>query len=240
MPQQLIEAALFTPPVTQSVTLAWDPSISTNIVSYIVYYGTSSQNYSSDIVVGDMDTVTISGLANGTTYYFVVVAIDSQGIASPFSNQVTYTTPSTAALLLPVPELAGGFTIYVSGIAGYLYVVQSSTNLANWISVATNAAPFYFTDPNATQTPHSFYRTFYLPSSSDPSAFAATLIPTMNLGAGFVFRVSGIPGYQYIVQSSTNLANWVSVATNTAPFTFTAPNAGQLQQCFYRTCYIPL
>lgn len=38
----------------------------------------------------------------------------------------------------------------------------------------------------------------------------------------------------YIVQISTDLMNWVSVKTNTAPFTFVDGDAGQFNQRFYR------
>lgn len=55
----------------------------------------------------------------------------------------------------------------------------------------------------------------------------------------FTLTVSGVPGYQYVIQASTNLVDWVSVKTNTAPFTFVDTNAGQFNRRFYRSVYIP-
>jgi hypothetical protein len=64
---------------------------------------------------------------------------------------------------------------------------------------------------------------------------AATLTPASNVAGQFAFGVAGVTNYQYVVQASTNLLDWVSVQTNTAPFTFVDPNASQFSQRFYRT-----
>ena len=39
---------------------------------------------------------------------------------------------------------------------------------------------------------------------------------------------------RYAVQASTNLVNWVSVQTNTAPFTFVDTNIAAYSKRFYR------
>jgi len=36
----------------------------------------------------------------------------------------------------------------------------------------------------------------------------------------FVFNIAGVTGYKYAVQGSSDLVHWISVQTNTAPFTF--------------------
>jgi hypothetical protein len=147
---------------TQSVTLVWNPSSSTNIVGYRIYYGTASHNYSTNVTVGNTNSVTISGLSDGATYYFAATSIDNNGDESPFSNEAIYVVPSAAATLTSLPASTGQFSFSVSGIAGYQYVVQSSTNLINWVSVQTNTAPFIFTDTNAAKLPRCYYRTYYL------------------------------------------------------------------------------
>jgi hypothetical protein len=148
---------------TQSVVLAWIPSNDTNVVSYRIYYGTVSLNYVSNVTVGNTNQVTISGLAGGVTYYFAATSIDNTGNESLFSNEAVYTVPSAAAQLTALPGSAGGFSFSVSGVSGYQYVVQSSTNLIDWVSVQTNTVPFNFTDTNVIGLPQCFYRTFYLP-----------------------------------------------------------------------------
>jgi hypothetical protein len=68
-----------------------------------------------------------------------------------------------------------------------------------------------------------------------PPTTAATLTPAPSVNGQFAVSVSGVTNYQYVVQASTNLVDWVVVQTNTAPFTFVDSNAGQFSQRFYRT-----
>jgi Fibronectin type III domain len=145
----------------QSVLLAWTASVSTNVVAYAIYFGTASHKYGSPVVVGNTNSATITGLAEGTTYYFSATAFDSDGDESPFSNEAVYTVPSATATLKALPAAANEFSFNVSGISGSQYVVQSSTNLMDWISMQTNTAPFTFTNTDTAKLPECFYRTFY-------------------------------------------------------------------------------
>lgn len=63
---------------------------------------------------------------------------------------------------------------------------------------------------------------------------AAQLSAVVSSGGQFSFTVSGTPGQMYVVQASTNLLDWVSVLTNTAPFVFVDSNAAGFNQRFYR------
>jgi hypothetical protein len=56
---------------------------------------------------------------------------------------------------------------------------------------------------------------------------------------GFQFQVAGVPGFNYAVQESTNLIDWVSLITNTSPFIFVDANATNFPQQFYRILYMP-
>lgn len=78
-----------------SVTLAWDPpSTSVSLAGYKVYYGTSSRNYTQSVNAGNTATYTVSGLSEGTTYYFVTTAYDVAGNESGYSNEVSTSTQS--------------------------------------------------------------------------------------------------------------------------------------------------
>ncbi len=57
----------------------------------------------------------------------------------------------------------------------------------------------------------------------------------------FQFTVTGASGSNYVVQVSTNLnaSNWISLFTNTAPFTFIDSNAPAFPQSFYRAVSQP-
>lgn len=62
---------------SQSVGLSWN-SVS-NADGYKVRYGTSSGNYTTTVTAGNTTQYTVTGLANGTIYYFVVAAYNSAG-----------------------------------------------------------------------------------------------------------------------------------------------------------------
>jgi Fibronectin type III domain len=81
-----------------SVTLAWNPSSSSDVVGYNVYDGGASQRYTNIISVANATNATISGLVGGTTYYVAVTALDAGGLESPFPNEITCSTvPSNTA-----------------------------------------------------------------------------------------------------------------------------------------------
>jgi hypothetical protein len=76
------------------VTLAWDPIFAPDLVGYMLYYGSASGSYSAGVDVGNFTTASISGLQEGSTYYFVATAYDAYGHESSFSNEVSYTVPT--------------------------------------------------------------------------------------------------------------------------------------------------
>ena len=53
-------------------------------------------------------------------------------------------------------------------------------------------------------------------------------------GGSFKFEVTGSPGATYVVLGSTDLKTWIPLFTNTAPFKFTDPLAGQFSSRVYR------
>jgi hypothetical protein len=63
-----------------------------------------------------------------------------------------------------VPEPSEtGVVVGVAGVPGFIYVVESSTNLIDWVGQVTNTSPFTFTDTNVLLYPQQFYRAVYLP-----------------------------------------------------------------------------
>ena len=64
-------------------------------------------------------------------------------------------------------------------------------------------------------------------------------MPAVSGGNQIQFDVAGVSGFNYAVQASTNMIDWVPLCTNTPPFTFTDTNAAGFQQRFYRSVYLP-
>ena len=83
------------------IQLAWDPTAGAS--GYKVYYGTSSGNYGSPVVVYGTST-TIQGLQDCVSYYVAVKAFNAAGESPNYSNEltgwsrpsITSATPSTA------------------------------------------------------------------------------------------------------------------------------------------------
>jgi hypothetical protein len=148
-----------------SMTLGWNPSPSTGVAGYYIYYGTSSGNYTVAVPVSATTTnVTISGLTSGQTYYFAAAAYDASNnvsAPSPEISGVAGAVAQAAGMLSAIVGLpAGQFGFTLSGASG-TYIVQASTDLVHWVSLQTNSANSQFVDSNTTAFPRRFYRTAY-------------------------------------------------------------------------------
>jgi len=73
------------------VTLAWDKSPESNIDGYRVHYGTSSGYYEQNVDVGNHTSCTISGLEEGTSYYFAATAYNTNNVESSLSEELAHT-----------------------------------------------------------------------------------------------------------------------------------------------------
>ncbi len=76
-----------------TVDLAWNANPESDIAGYRLSYGTTPGVFPNSIQVGKTTTASVTGLSEGTTYYFVVAAInqaDQQGVAS---NEVSHLIP---------------------------------------------------------------------------------------------------------------------------------------------------
>ena len=87
------------------VTLEWDANSEPDLAGYRLYYkvtssgapydGTGAAEGSSPTEVGNATSYTLTGLAEGVDYYFVVTAYDSEDLESEYSNEVTTTSEPT-------------------------------------------------------------------------------------------------------------------------------------------------
>ena len=84
---------------TGSVTLALNSSTNPIVAGYNIYYGGASGTYTNKISVGNATNATISGLVQGTTYYFAATTYASSGVESPLSGEVSYLVPLNAPTL---------------------------------------------------------------------------------------------------------------------------------------------
>jgi hypothetical protein len=142
-----------------SITLAWDASPDPGIAGYKVYYGPASRAYTNTVLAGLALTVTVSNLLSGGTYFLAATAVDTNGLESDFSAEV-----STALVLTNQPptlnplnnvsinENAGPQTVSLSGISSGS-INESQTLLVTASSSNPGLIPVpvvTYTSPNAT------------------------------------------------------------------------------------------
>ena len=164
-----------------------------------------------------------------------------------FSNVCAVKAQTTGAVTLawpPSPSAnVAGYKIYY-GISSGNYMsavpVSGATTTNVTIKGLISGVTYYFA---ATSCDSSGNQGIFSPEISAVAAsteLAMALTPLVTSPAGqFSFTVSGGYGYQYVVQASTDLMNWINLQTNIAPFNFVDSNAGQFSHRFYRTVYIP-
>jgi hypothetical protein len=94
---------------TGSVTLAWNASTDPTIAGYNIYYGGASGSYTNEICAGNATNATISGLVEGTIYYFAATTYAASGVESPFSGEVSYRVP----LNVPIVNYSNIYATFV-------------------------------------------------------------------------------------------------------------------------------
>ncbi len=140
------------------VQLSWDASPGAS--SYRVQRSPDSGSGFTNLIVVTSTNFLDANLTNGTAYFYVVSAINGGG-ESPVSLEAMATPSAPVPIqLVSGAYLNGQYTFQFQGIDGRDYVIQVSTNLVDWLSLATNqptSGLLIFTDPNATDAAR-FYR----------------------------------------------------------------------------------
>ena len=73
-------------------TITWSPSAETDLASYKIYGGTTSNPTTLlQIITAPISTYTHENLSNGTMYYYRITAVDKGGYESVYASQVTAT-----------------------------------------------------------------------------------------------------------------------------------------------------
>jgi hypothetical protein len=180
-------------PGNGQVTIAW-PAIS-GAASYNIYYSTASgvtsgPTTNGTLISGPSSPYTLTGLTNGTTYYFVTTAVDSSGDESAGSTQVSCTptlpvtaTPADSQVSISWPAVSGAasYNIYWSTNNNITTGTNTNANVTNVtspsgiVSSLTDGTPYYFVVTSIINNVESAGST---PVSAVPSSTPAPAEPT--------------------------------------------------------------
>jgi hypothetical protein len=91
--------------------------------------------------------------------YMDIVGATSPYLYNTATNPARLFRLSSGPVTLTLQPRAGGqLSLSSPGVPGCNFILQASTNLVNWVNLATNPSPFVVTDSDASQYPRRFYR----------------------------------------------------------------------------------
>jgi hypothetical protein len=130
---------------TTNVTLAWNPSPAPGIVGYNVYSGRASKSYTNMFSVGNVTNASAASLASGATYYFSVTAVDSTGLESPFSNEISYSVPTNNLPVVPntpptISSIANQTINVNTGTGPLAFMIGDAQTPANNLAVSASSS----------------------------------------------------------------------------------------------------
>jgi len=219
-------------------TLSWTANTESDISYYVIYRSTTN-NFTPSAAdsVGrvnhaDARTVTHTGLSNGTTYYYKLVAVDAGGNRSAASAQasVTPVAPAVAGIAVSPTSLSFGnvnvgasgqqtFTVSNTGTAG---LTVSSIAKTGADTTMFSASPTSFT-VNAGNS-QAVIVTFRPTATGPKSANLVLTHNATNVASPLLYAVSGTgaePPRPVIAVSATSL-----MFGDQKTLTFTAGNTG--------------
>lgn len=194
-----------TDPVATSgqVTVSWVTT--PGATGYKVKYGTTAGSYSTTLDVGNVLSKTITGLTNGTTYYFAVTAYNTAG-ESANSNEKSATPSSSGSDDIIVDNGQSGYqeigTWAASSLSGY------SSSSTRWSATVNSTARW---TPNLPQA--GTYNVYVWYPYNTSSATNAKYTVTYSGGSADVYK-----------NQTQNAGQWNLLGT----YNFTAGTTGNV------------
>lgn len=145
------------------VPLTWTASVSTTVVGYNVYRGTVAGGPYTQVNASPVSGTTYpdNSVAPGTTYFYVVTAVDPHNLASDRSAEVSATTPPLPPTSLTASSTSAGsvqlnwIASTTAGVTGY-HVYRSTSSGTGYVSVTLVNGTSY-TDTNLTSGTTYYY-----------------------------------------------------------------------------------
>lgn len=151
----IFSATLAFCPAASALSIGWNANPEANIASYQLRYGTTSGNHPNLIDAGNNTSAPVPGLEEGETYYFVVVAVNTGGLSSEPSAEISYTVPAgTTVNQPPVANSASATTLEDSPASIVLSASDADSDPLTYTVTGSPAkGSLSGTPPNLTYTP---------------------------------------------------------------------------------------
>lgn len=185
-----------TPPATAGqAILSWDPpstnadgSPLTDLSGYRIYYGTSPGVYGTMRDVGNVMSSTVTNLADGSPYYFVVTAYDLSGNESGFSNEVNKIILGITTASLSDGTVGASYSQTVTAAGSKISYSWSVTTGSLPPGVVLNASTGAIS--GTPTTPGTFNFTVQI---QDVNGAAATKTLTITINQGVSVTTASLP-----------------------------------------------
>lgn len=219
------------------VVLNWNSV--TNATSYVVKQSSSNSGGPYTVIATNFTGLSFTniGLANGTTYYYVVSAVNAAG-EGPDSIETSAeplppipATPTGLAALINAGAIGLRWNLAANADGYYLYRSLNPGSFTTPFYTAANYALTNYTDNTGTPGTTYYYRvsSYNLAGESSLSTSVSATVPlpvppvigqiTWSDGNLIISGSNGVAGMNYLVLSTTNLSlppiNWSVLATNT-------------------------
>jgi len=161
------------------VALSWGAA--SGATSYSVAYGTAIGVYGTSVIVGNVTSYTVSGLTNGTVYYFVVFAADAGG-TSASSNELN-ATPQVAPAIITQPAsvtvtvlATATFRVAATGTPAPTYQwMQEAPGASIYTAISGATSASYTTAATTTSDSGTKYKCVVTNTAGTVTSTAATL-----------------------------------------------------------------
>jgi chitinase len=149
----------------QTYSLVWNANPEPDVVAYKVYVGTGSGQYALSFPTQapslDISSSLLSSLPLGSTLYFAVTAVNSAGLESAYSEEVS-TAPAATGPTVTSRLSATALVLTVSTLPGATVAFESSTDLTNWSFYVNRTASAQgvatLSQPKSSMLPVRFFR----------------------------------------------------------------------------------
>jgi len=144
---------------SQSLTLAWSPSPDPSVVGYNIYSGLTNHVFDHKVSVAGANSVTIAGLLEGNTYYFVATAYNAAGLESLPTGEISYTVPGARLTVTQTKNgVASTIQIASANLVRASWTLQSSPDLKTWSTLSTGSNSAVQVTVSNTFAPAAYFR----------------------------------------------------------------------------------